>query len=125
MGLLFAVAAVPAFAQSWPGQPQRMTNYPQTYYPQTYVQATLGELDVRSQAGNSLDTPVTPPTNEVQTFGFVMQMATDKNFFQYGFEAGDQVGLDRRHDLFAHFNGEYGELRLDEPGVQFTIGYHF
>lgn len=21
--------------------------------------------------------------------------------------------------------GEYGELRLDEPGVQLTIGYHF
>lgn len=57
IGLLLAVTVLPVSAQSFPGQPQRMTNYPQTY-----VQA---------------------------------------------------------------IHGEYGELRLDEPGVQLTIGYQF
>lgn len=108
MGLLLAVTTFPVSAQSFPGQPQRMSNYPQTY-----VQATLGELDVRSKADHTGSAPVAPPVNEVQTFGLVMQMATDEEFFQYGFEAGGQVGLDRRHDLFARFNGDQSRVEIE------------
>lgn len=108
MSLLLAVTAIPASAQSFPGEPQRMTNSPETY-----VQATLGELDVRSRAEYSLNSPVAPPTNEVRTFGFVMQMATDEGFFQYGFEAGGQVGLDRHHDFFAYFNGDQSRVEIE------------
>lgn len=102
--LMSMLATVPASAQSWPGQPQRMTNYPQTY-----VQATLGELEVRGEPGQALASV----TNEVSTFGFVMQMATDDELVQYGFEAGGQVGLDRHHDLFAYFNGERSRVEIE------------
>ncbi len=80
-----------------------------THYPRTYVQATLGEQEVRGEAGQIL----APLRNDVQTFGFVMQMATDEEFFQYGFEAGGQVGLDRRLDLFGYFNGNQSRIEIE------------